>query len=116
MDSKAWYAPYISTAKELGWICSEIGDINIYPDKSITREEAAYLVSKWLDSRGKNSYDYRFMNVFSDVNEISEWAAESIQKVYNAGIMEGDENKKMKPFDNMTRAEAARMIASALEK
>lgn len=115
ITSDKWYSPYIAAAKKLGWIPEQMAFIRFYPDNIITRQEAAYLINCWRQSEGKTA-DYRFMGNASDVNTIDDWAVESVQNLYNAEIMVGDEQNKINPLGGMTRAEAARLLATALEK
>lgn len=51
-------------------------------------------------------------NPFDDLINHS-WAEESILKLYNKGIINGKGNGKFAPNDNVTRAEAVKMIALA---
>lgn len=116
VSAESWYAPYVRTAKRLGWIADEIGYINFYPEKEITREEAAYMVSCWFKQKSKNTFEYRSMNGITDISAISPWAADSIQTLFNAEIMCGDTSGRINPQNSITRAEMSKIISAALEK
>ncbi len=108
----SWYAPFVASAKKAGWISDGMAFINFYPDRPITREEAAYMINCM---RNNKTSEYKFMGNISDVKDIAAWAAESVQNLYNSKIMVGDENGKLNPKNGMTRGEAARLIALAKE-
>lgn len=61
------------------------------------------------------SEEFIIMN-FKDQNEIAEWAEDAVIKVANEGIMVGDKNGNFRPNDNLTRQEAAVIIAKLLER
>lgn len=49
----------------------------------------------------------------SDVNE-DDWSTPYIQKVYNLGIIQGDENGEFKPNDEITRADTVVILSRLL--
>ena len=51
----------------------------------------------------------------NDFNSVEEYAAEAVQNMFKAGIINGDENRNFKPQDFLTRAEAAKMIHGILK-
>ena len=53
---------------------------------------------------------------FKDESKMSKWAVDSIKKVSDAGIMNGDTDGNFRPKDNLTREEAAVIVANLLEK
>lgn len=53
---------------------------------------------------------------FKDENKMSTWAIDSIKKVSDAGIMNGDTNGNFNPKANITREEVAVVIANLLNK
>jgi len=53
---------------------------------------------------------------FKDESKMSKWAVDSIKKASDAGIMNGDANGNFRPKDNLTREEAAVIVANILEK
>lgn len=77
---------------------------NFNPDKAITREESAALLSAFC----KNSiYDNPLK--FSDVSASNKYRDE-IQRLTNAGIIVGYQDNTFKGANNITRAEAASLI------
>ena len=53
---------------------------------------------------------------FKDEAKMSKWAIDSIKKVSDAGIMNGDTDGNFRPKDNLTREEAAVIVAKLLDK
>lgn len=53
---------------------------------------------------------------FKDSNKISKWAQEAVEKVSDAGIMVGDDKGDFNPKANLTRQEAAVILARILDK
>ncbi len=53
---------------------------------------------------------------YNDDADISTWAKEAVKKVTDAGLMLGDENNNFNPRANLTRQEAAVILARLLER
>lgn len=53
---------------------------------------------------------------FKDEAKMSKWAIDSIKKVSDAGIMNGDTDGNFRPKDTLTREEAAVIVAKLLDK
>lgn len=95
---------------------SQINIINGYnssftPNSNIKREDAAVILHRLLtylnisQSGSKSS--------FNDMNSISDYALASVEKMSEAGIINGDENSMFNPLKTLTRAEAAAIIHRA---
>lgn len=78
-----------------------------YPDKNITRAEFAMLISKLLE------LDTKYTDLFLDVDG-SEWYADAVCSVKNAGIMNGD-GINFKPQSFITREELCVACANILK-
>ena len=77
---------------------------NFYPDKKITREEAAALIALF----SKDSIYDNPLN-FKDVKQDNKFY-ESIKRLYNAEIITGYKDGTFKGTNNITRAESAALI------
>lgn len=53
---------------------------------------------------------------FKDENKIAKWAKDAVDQVSDAGIMVGDDKGNFNPKKNLTREEAAMIIARLLKK
>lgn len=109
MSDKHWsYTFIISMNEHLKTSEFTLKDIfpgnNFYPDRAITREETAALLSAFC----KNAiYDNPLS--FSDVPAAGKYY-NIIQRLTNAGIIVGYEDNTFRGKNNITRAEAASMI------
>ena len=82
------------------------------PNESITREDAALIVYRWLTQKDGRLLTKKY---FSDRSSISEYAREAVEALAGAGILKGNENGVFKPKNSITRAEAAQLIYAALQ-
>ncbi len=89
---------------------SNYGIVNGYegkfnPDSSITRGEMAVIIDRIMN------YQTSAKNDFKDLDR--NYYTDSILKIYNAGVMNGDGNGNVNPKDNITREQAAVLLAKA---
>lgn len=61
-----------------------------------------------------NSEDFNIM-AYSDANNISDWAKDSVEKVTSLGIMEGDGSGNFNPKNYITREEIAVVISKLID-
>jgi uncharacterized protein len=82
------------------------------PELNMTRGEFAALIARSLGLVASSPYDGQFSDVSGNeaVNGDGELVA-----AWEAGIIKGKENGTFKPYDSITRAEAAIMVARAVE-
>ncbi len=99
-----WYADYVQTALNDGIISI---DKNFRPDDNITREEAAKILSAFVD-KGEIEVSY------SDADKISGWAEMYVAHASSTGLFKGDENGNFNPKNSLTRAESATVISRLL--
>ncbi len=107
-----WYFEYIDILSSLGIIKGE--GKNFYPDREITREEAATLIQRCGKHMKKDFDAVREGISFSDDADISDYAKESIEELYKAGIIGGNGNGSFMPKEKLIRAEAAKMVDNLL--
>lgn len=81
------------------------------PDDIISREDAAVIIKRSLDSCGATLSAVRENINFKDEADISDYAVWSIDVLYTAGLISGDDMKCFNPRYGLTRAEAAAMTA-----
>lgn len=106
-----WYAPYINTAASLGVFRGSEG--YAYPNINITREDAAVLLYRILNL--KNT-DFGAEKNFDDSANMAEYSKDAISKLGGFGVLNGNGTGNFLPKSTITRAEAAQMIYSAMEK
>ena len=107
VDSSAWYANYIETAKNEGLIDGFDGKVR--PNDCITREEMAKILVKMNDISERSDI------TFGDVGEISEWAYEFVEKAFAMGLINGYEDNTFRPQNNLKRVEAMVVIYRMLK-
>ncbi|MBQ8526540.1 MAG: WG repeat-containing protein [Clostridia bacterium] len=84
------------------------GDGKFSPDSYITREEAATILARIYAFSGKTA-DAKF-DKFTDDDEISDWARESVYTTKAAGIMNGVGDNRFAPKDGYTTEQAVATI------
>lgn len=100
-----WYAGYVQTAKNMGIIKPLLNGAYFEPDRAITREEMALLTV--LVYEAEHGVITAGENSFSDASE-----NEIINKAAAIGILSGYEDNTVRPQNNLTRAEAAKVIVN----
>lgn len=104
-----WYADVMQTANETKIIPKEmISGGSISPNRSITREETAAVLSQILRAAGKVKEGD--ISVFNDGTSVSAWAAEDMKNAVGQEIMLGDDGRNLNPQSPLTRAEACSLI------
>lgn len=107
-DSKShWAKAYIATAVQNG-ITTGVTDTSFNPDGAITREQAATILYRAFKEKG---IDFKETNeTFADDSSISEWAKEAVYALKGIGVISGRENNNFCAGENLTRAEAAKLV------
>lgn len=82
------------------------------PDNQITRAEFTKMISSLLNITDL-SVTSQEIHYFRDVSD-SHWAAPYIYALYGLGIVNGDENQRFHPEDQITLQEAVKIIVAAL--
>lgn len=109
-NGEPWYAPVMEAAKIAGLIGDEFGD----PDTPITRRDFAVLIAKALPTQ-----ELPAVNMFRSLPDVTRGDAgfASILKLYNAGILTGEnEDHAFFPDSFLTRAQAAAVVTRVVSK
>ena len=109
VPAQEWYAPYIQTAAGLGMVNGAEG--RFLPDQEISRQDAAVILYRYLDSIGKAPQQTK---EFADQDQIADYARQAAAALAGGGILNGS-NGYFLPEQSATRAEAAKMMANLLE-
>ena len=83
------------------------------PDDNLTREQMAALVARFTDYMGIELTSVTDVS-YSDASSIGYWAADSIEIVSAAAIMQGS-NGMFRPQGTATRAEVAQVLMNLIE-
>lgn len=84
--------------------------VNFEPDSPITRAEAMTVMGRTIQDN--NSYSFSF----TDGADIPQWAANEIYKLAQYNIVQGYSDNTIKPFNYVTRAEAASLVYKLIRK
>lgn len=103
----AWYAKAIAWAKEKG-IADGNGKGGFDPDKNVTRQELAVLLTRYDQYKGVALAEGA-LNLFYDANQISAWAKEGVQHAVGMGWLEGS-GGKINPNGLASRAQLAVLL------
>ena len=106
----AWYTEAIRWAASEG-IVSGMTDTSFAPDADITREQFAAMLCRYADYSGcDTALGGMGIREFEDYAEISDYALSSMGWAVDAGLFQGDEQGRLTPGANTTRAQAAALL------
>ena len=92
-------------------IMKGVGDNKFEPDRSVSREEIATLLTRQRKLSGEDvSADKAAINEFADSAKISSWAVDGVAYCTKSGLVKGNPGKVFAPAGNTTRAELATII------
>ncbi len=114
IDQNQYYAPFIGWALE-NKIASGVSETEFNPNANITREQLAVMFLNFIKSQGY-AFDAEKDVSFTDYENISPWAAESVDIMVKAGILNGRTDGSFDPKGVATRAEVATLLKLFLEK
>ena len=112
VDDNAWYKSYVLKAKNLG-IVNGVSDTQFGIGSNITRQDMAVMLSRVIDAL-KLDLTSNDVDGFADDSDISDYAKASVELMKSIGLIEGY-NNQFRPKDNLTRAEAATIIAKFIK-
>lgn len=110
VSADSCYSAAISWAS-LNGIVSGITETEFAPDQNITREQIAAIVYRYAEYKKiAPTGAWAIKLDYSDISEISDYAAEGVMYCTLKGIMQGNENNSFAPSSFATRAEAAAIL------
>lgn len=109
VSQDAWYEPYVSVAAGVGILQGYDGMFS--PDSRITRQDAAVIIYRTANLLG---IAYGGFAQPTDINDASVYAWTAIGSLYNSGVISGMGDGSFAPLSNITRAQAAQLIYSAI--
>lgn len=107
-----WFEDYVTTGVNAG-VINGINGSFFGSGMNITREDAACILYRAAKLAGKSLSGTA--KAFPDGASISEYAREAADRLSAAGIFGGNDEGKFMPKSNTTRAEAAKLIYSAIK-
>ena len=100
-----YYTDAVAWAAQQG-IVTGIGDGRFAAEGSITREQLAAMLYRYAKASGTSGN----VTGYPDAAQVSPWASEAMNWAVDAGIISGDNNGRLNPQGNATRAEVATML------
>ena len=113
VKSDAWYYSVVASAYNLG-IAKGYDDGSFGANDLITRQDAAVIIFRAAEAAKKTVPDNGGDVAFSDFEQISDYAVDSVNNLVKAKVLQGSDGKFM-PKQNCTRAQAAVMINNITE-
>ncbi|REK71331.1 S-layer homology domain-containing protein [Paenibacillus paeoniae] len=112
-----WYEQAVRATSSYGLI-QGFEDQTFNPEQLLTREQAFVIIARALNISQQTDLDSDSIHLqqYADYNAISDWSKNSVIKVLQANIVEGDGTKHIQPRQLLTRAECAQLIVRLLEK
>ncbi len=101
------YASYAMTSGIISGYVTESGEAVFESTGSITRAEAASMLSKILDTEAAFC-EYEFVDAMS----VPSWAKNGFNSLVNLGIINGNPGGTLAPERTLTRAEAAQLLCN----
>ena len=105
--TQSWYKLAVSWASE-NEIVKGYEDGSFRPDQTITREEMCAILDRTLLWLGVQMQEEEL--TFTDLDQISEWAAQSVARVCNVGLILGQSDNTFMPLSTATRAQTATVM------
>lgn len=114
VDPELYYAPYIAWAAKNG-IVMGYDATTFGPEDSITREQAAAILERYITFAKIKVPTIDEYHVFADEDQISEYAKNAIQLMNALGVIQGIEGNRVDPQGKATRAQVAAMLHRFIE-
>ncbi len=109
VTSDKYYAPYIEWAYKKG-IIQGIGNSQFAPDRAITREEIAVIITNYAKATGYTLPIIGETTIFVDNSNIASSYQAAVKAMQLAGIMMGGNGNRFIPKSCVTRAEVSVML------
>lgn len=112
VDSNAWYASYLTTAKQMG-IIEGRPDGSFGVGEPISRQDVMVMLQRGLEAM-QVAVPEGTPVAFTDQADTAAYAAQAVEQLSAAGIVVGDDTGAFRPNDTCSRAEAAVIFSRVL--
>lgn len=109
VNQSDWFFRYVVIAAQNG-VVNGLGDGTFGVGTSLSRQDMATMLARTLAHKKIELKQSSDMPCFSDEHEIADYAAEAVQTLCRAGVMNGIGETKFAPDAPSTRAMAAKVI------
>ena len=111
VKSTDWFAPYVYAAKANG-IVNGTSATTFGVGSPISRQDMSVIINNIINVDADISTN---LDKFTDDASISEYAYQSVYAMKSLGILNGYEDGGFNPLGQLTRAEAAKVIAMVMD-
>lgn len=108
-----WYREYVETAYKNG-IIKGIDDNTFGIGKPVTREDACVMISRAAEAYYRTFNKKITLVDFKDFDSVEEYARVGVDTLARTSIISGFDDGTFRPKQNITRAEAAKIIYNCL--
>lgn len=115
VDQTTYYSEAIRWAASEG-IVKGYSETEFAPDKLISREEMAAIMSRYADYKSVDTSVKGDLTKFADASLVADWAREDVAWAVGYGLILGRDNNMLDPQGSTTRAETAAILQRYLEK
>lgn len=109
----SWAETYINWAYANGIVTGRT-DTTFDPYGEISRQEMAAMIYRYAEYKGIALSETNELITFDDEEQIADYAAEAVDAMQKAGIINGMDNNEFQPQGTATREQAAKMISVLL--
>ena len=109
--TKGWYVDEVLSAAGKG-LFDGYENGTFRPETPITRQEAMKVIAKLLGVEGEAAD----LKGFKDAGKVDKWAEKYVAGVVKTGVIDGYENGTLRPQNNITRAEFAKIMCVILKE
>ena len=107
VDQDAWFAGAINWAADTGLVLGK-DETHFMPDDPIKREEFVAIIVRYLEYKGITLEPQEL--IYTDVDEIDEYALEYLQKAQGIDLIQGDPGGTFRPRATLLRSEGATIM------
>lgn len=108
---KSWYADYVAVAHKNSVVYGDENG-NFRPEEFVTRQDAAVMIYRMVNQ--SSQYDDVNTAVFTDFNEISDYAKTAVATLSENDFVSGNPDGSFTPLKNITRAEVSAILCRVL--
>ena len=111
MPADAWYCPYVAKAADENLV--QGNENYFFPEIGLSRQDLAVIIYRALCAKNVILQEEKG---FADDGLISDYAKKAVHALFAAGLINGMEENRFCPQETVTRAMAAKMIDSMMQK
>lgn len=104
-----WFFSYVNAAAKAG-IVNGVGDGVFGTGRNVTRQDIAVMLYNIAIKNGETEAQDEIKLDFTDAEEISDYAKNAVALLSKLKVINGYDDKSFRPQNNVTRAEAAKLI------